>query len=429
MIKVSVICCTYNRAQFIKEALEQLKQQTLAEIEFIIVDDGSTDNSLNILKEQTGKDKRFVILHSTNNQGPSASRNTALNLIKGEYTGFFDIDDHIPTDYFEKLYTSASSQNADIVYTLYNDTTHLLKKSELFSLYDRICALRNGAIWNKLFKSNKIKNIRFKEGYLCADNLFLIDAINNTQSMYLVDSPRYTYTLQTDSVSTDAKRSNRRKQHILEIAKTICNKGREHNYTEIETKALQDFLVRTFNAYPKDKKWTKSLYAIIGKNYDNNTTKRFSMKLSILKILRILHLISKKSYKEKKHIALIASSKLFSKKWYLSQYPDVKSKKISAAKHYYKYGWKEGRNPSKKFDGNAYLKENYDVAQTGINPLIHYIASGAKEGRTIRNVYGEISQIRSKSFGQKILHILTYPERVKAEYDQVKQEIKTLKRK
>ncbi len=149
------------------------------------------------------------------------------------------------------------------------------------------------------------------------------------------------------------------------------------------------------------------------------------------KTLRIFHIISKQefkkrtaSYDDKCKIALISRSPLFDKKWYLEQNPDVRTKKQNAAKHYYKHGYKEGRNPSPYFDGNAYLRNNPDVADAGRNPLVHYLLDGKKEGREYQpSIKGAVSP---EPLLKKIKYILTYPIRVKEEYDRLLAEIKAL---
>lgn len=109
------------------------------------------------------------------------------------------------------------------------------------------------------------------------------------------------------------------------------------------------------------------------------------MNLKILKLARFFRLINKTKYDEKYQIEIIKQSPLFNAKWYLTQYPDVKSQKMSAAKHYLKYGWQEGRNPSKKFNNNIYLDLHNDVKCAHINPLLHYEKYGKKEGRKYKN--------------------------------------------
>ena len=97
------------------------------------------------------------------------------------------------------------------------------------------------------------------------------------------------------------------------------------------------------------------------------------MNLKLLKIARFFHLINKKNYNEKRQIEIVKNSPLFDAKWYLAQNPDVKAKKIGAAKHYVKYGWKEGRNPSPDFDTEEYLAEYPELEEKNWCPLFHYM--------------------------------------------------------
>ena len=97
------------------------------------------------------------------------------------------------------------------------------------------------------------------------------------------------------------------------------------------------------------------------------------MNLKLLKIVRFFHLINKKKYNEKRQIEIVKASPLFDAKWYLAQNPDVKAKKIGAAKHYVKFGWKEGRNPSPDFDTNEYLSEYPELLEKNWCPLFHYM--------------------------------------------------------
>lgn len=97
------------------------------------------------------------------------------------------------------------------------------------------------------------------------------------------------------------------------------------------------------------------------------------MKLKLLKIARFFHLISKRKYNEKRQIEIVKKSPLFDAKWYLAQNPDIKGKKMGAAKHYVKYGWKEGRNPGPDFDTEEYLAEYPELRVKNWCPLFHYM--------------------------------------------------------
>lgn len=111
--KVSIIVPAYNTEKYISKCLESLVNQTLKEIEIILIDDGSKDNTLNIAKSFMEKDSRIKIISQTN-QKQGAARNQGMRVAKGEYIGFVDSDDWVDLDYFEKLYNSAKKYDTDI---------------------------------------------------------------------------------------------------------------------------------------------------------------------------------------------------------------------------------------------------------------------------------------------------------------------------
>lgn len=97
------------------------------------------------------------------------------------------------------------------------------------------------------------------------------------------------------------------------------------------------------------------------------------MNLKALKILRLFHLLSKRKYDEKRQIELVNACPLFDAKWYLEQNPDVRAKKMGAARHYAKVGWKEGRNPSKEFSTKDYVRKYPELISKNWCPLFHYM--------------------------------------------------------
>lgn len=111
--KVSVIIPVYNTEPYLRQCLDSVTQQTMREIEIILVDDGSTDASLSILREYEEKDGRVTVLTQPNiNAG--AARNNGLKQAKGEYLSFLDADDFFAPDMLEKAYLKAKEQNAQI---------------------------------------------------------------------------------------------------------------------------------------------------------------------------------------------------------------------------------------------------------------------------------------------------------------------------
>ena len=102
MVKISIIVPVYNVEKYLPECLESLIHQTLKDIEIICINDGSTDNSLSILKDYAKKDSRIRIINKEN-WGISAARNSGINTAMGDFLSFIDSDDWIDLDFFENL--------------------------------------------------------------------------------------------------------------------------------------------------------------------------------------------------------------------------------------------------------------------------------------------------------------------------------------
>lgn len=115
MPKVSVVIGVYNVEKYLHKCLESVKNQTLEDIEVIMVDDGSTDNSANICREYSDNDPRFHLIRKEQNEGAAASRETGMCAAKGEYLYFLDSDDWIESKLCEIAYTIAQKNDADIV--------------------------------------------------------------------------------------------------------------------------------------------------------------------------------------------------------------------------------------------------------------------------------------------------------------------------
>ena len=113
--KVSVIIPVYNTSRYLYDAVGSIIRQTLQEIEIICVDDGSTDNSLDILKQMANDDNRMVIIHQEN-QGLSCARNTGVKYAHGEYLYYMDSDDILLENCLEECYNKANSLNVDFVF-------------------------------------------------------------------------------------------------------------------------------------------------------------------------------------------------------------------------------------------------------------------------------------------------------------------------
>lgn len=115
MVQVSVIIPVYNVENYIGRCIESVINQTFSDIEIILIDDCSTDNSYSIIKEYAEKDDRIIALHHDGNHGPMVARRLGDKVARGHYITYCDGDDVLPNTSLENLYEAALSSNADIV--------------------------------------------------------------------------------------------------------------------------------------------------------------------------------------------------------------------------------------------------------------------------------------------------------------------------
>lgn len=137
MAKVSVIVPVYNAEKYLEQCLDSLVAQTLTDIEIILVDDGSADNSAEICKKYLS-DSRVTYFHKEN-AGAVMARRDGIGLAKGEYIGFVDSDDWVETSMYEIMYTAAKKNNADIVFCncIQNEDGHRFSPEMESGVYDR----------------------------------------------------------------------------------------------------------------------------------------------------------------------------------------------------------------------------------------------------------------------------------------------------
>ena len=114
-IKVSVIVPVYNGSKYLRMCLNCICAQTLKDIQIICVDDNSTDDSLDILKEYEAKDPRVVVIHNDSHTNAGNCRNTGMEFADGEYLSFLDADDFFEPEMLEKAYKTAINDHAEII--------------------------------------------------------------------------------------------------------------------------------------------------------------------------------------------------------------------------------------------------------------------------------------------------------------------------
>ena len=116
---VSIIIPVYNVEKYLAECIESVLKQTYQNIEILLIDDGSPDNSGKICDEYEEKDSRVRVIHKENG-GVSSARNVGLEQANGEYITFIDSDDFVSESYIEELYIALENGNSDLAFCKYN---------------------------------------------------------------------------------------------------------------------------------------------------------------------------------------------------------------------------------------------------------------------------------------------------------------------
>ncbi|MBU3191228.1 glycosyltransferase [Clostridium bowmanii] len=230
-IKISVIIPVYNTQEYVRKCIESVLLQSLEDIEIIIVDDGSTDNSLSIIKEYAGNDK--VILISKENEGQGAARNDALDVCSGKYIAFLDSDDYIEKNMFEDMYLKANKYDLDILICKYRwvDTKGIeiigddieFVESEIIDSDKCIKEFFTsntigGFSWNKIFHSRLFKeeNIRYPTNMKYEDIPTVFDLIINSNRIGFTNNKYYYYVQRPGSTTNDLSVKNM-KDHLLAV--------------------------------------------------------------------------------------------------------------------------------------------------------------------------------------------------------------------
>ena len=251
MYKISVIIPVYNVENYLRECLDSITSQTVKDIEIICIDDGSTDNSPEILKEYQKKDSRIKII-TKENGGQATARNLGIKEAQGEYIAFIDSDDFIESEMLEKLYTKAKDDNLDIAMckiATYNNQTGEIKdnvwyymlgifrdfEKEIFNHKDTKEFTCNIAVtpYNKIYKTSLIKdnNILFPEGLIFEDEKFFYDTYLRAKRVSVIPEFLYYYRVNRKGSTVDIEKENDYTD-IIEISKQIRQTFKETNNYE-----------------------------------------------------------------------------------------------------------------------------------------------------------------------------------------------------
>lgn len=271
-IKISIIIPVYNVEEYIEQCLKSVLDQTLQDIEIIIVNDGTKDNSMKKI-ERYLNDSRIKVINKENG-GLSSARNTGLKAAQGEYISFIDSDDFVEKTMMKDLYTSINNKNYDIAFSKvieYDNKNNILNKrvdkNEFTSFEKKGIYLIEEAgieVWNKIYNRNFLlkNNLFFQEGIIHEDDLFTRKCFFLAKKVKYVDKYHYYYRVNRDG-------------SIMNSIKTSLKEKRKHSYKVIIKELME-----------------------LEQNYKENRFKSIYLKLIIFKYETLLNKIESEKIKE-----------------------------------------------------------------------------------------------------------------------------------
>ena len=250
MTKVSIIVPVYNTEKYLEKCLDSLINQTLKDIEIIVVNDGSTDNTQDIIDKYAKKYPKMIKSFVKKNGGPGDARNYGLKHANGEYIAFIDSDDYANPTMYEKLYKKANDGNFDLtvcdVKYIYPDKTKIVSsnisqdlkcKKEIKKLMLNIYPV----VWNTLYKKDIFKKITFKKNVWFEDVEFLYRVFPYIDSIGVVNEALINYVQREGAITSTF---DKRLQDYIDNWNGIVDFYKKNNFYDDYYRELEYCYVR-----------------------------------------------------------------------------------------------------------------------------------------------------------------------------------------
>lgn len=282
MKKVSIIVPVYNMEKYLTECMDSLINQTLDDIEIIVINDGSKDNSLKILKDYKKKYPDKLKIIDQVNSGISVARNNGLKIATGKYIGFVDSDDYVKKDMFEKLYNQIEKTKSDIVvcdieeYRIkknefkYIDVANQIKGNNLYETPSIINTIDYGPC-NKLFRKEMFDAIKFPKDLKYEDLNAILKVFLIASKITTLNESLYIYRI---NETGETQTVNKKVIDIIDILQDVIDYSKQINVFDIIKKELKIMCVN------------KVFYYLIYSYKLNNKEFVIEFRNKILKFLR-----------------------------------------------------------------------------------------------------------------------------------------------
>lgn len=196
---ISVIIPVYNAEAYLERCITSICEQTYKKMEIIVIDDGSTDNTWEIIRDLSEKDCR-IKSYRKKNSGSADTRNYGIRIATGEYIGFVDSDDWISSVMYEKMYNSIIENDADMAVCQTMDCNEngdekvrCAYKKEVLNNEEAVekILLTQCSVWNKLYRAEIIKNVEFLNMKRAEDGPFMFKVLAQDLRVIFLDEPLY----------------------------------------------------------------------------------------------------------------------------------------------------------------------------------------------------------------------------------------------
>lgn len=237
---ISIIVSVYNVESYLRECLESIRSQTFSDYEVVLVDDESTDSSLDICKEYAEKDDRFKLLR-IDHVGLAAAREIGYQKSIGEYVSFIDGDDWLEPLYCEKLLNAINEkENIDMAVCDFYEGSIIKngwEKKIYDNKYDIICAYINNEIynrmWNKMYKRHIVEGIEFSRGRdQFEDGFWMPQAVGKANGVVRIEDCLYHYRIRSGSLMTKKKKSKEIADDFINSFGRISTLLKYNNYID-----------------------------------------------------------------------------------------------------------------------------------------------------------------------------------------------------
>lgn len=296
MLKVSIIVPIFNSEKYLNKCIDSIINQSLKEIEIILINDGSKDNSELICNNYAKKDNRIRVI-SKKNEGVSSARNCGLKMAKGEYVLFVDSDDWLELNMCEVLYKEASLGDYDVVMCGFKEFNDYKKSYKDFIINnvsdDKILdiILSNsypikGFLFNKLLKREKITKEFNDKIFIKEDLMFLLENVGNITKYKIIKDELYNYRI-TESSLSHSKKVNINRISSLYVDKYIVEKFNTRYIDFYKFLFVHEYCFYFFNMSLDQKSILKEKYETNFKKYykevlkSNNISYKEKIKLFI----------------------------------------------------------------------------------------------------------------------------------------------------